>query len=119
MWRLPLILNTLLMLVFGFLSGGAFAYATNEFVTYRDPAPKPLPSVTIFAVSNGWIALTLPSLWILLLFFLLWRFRAQPCSETALHVHAAATLLFGVVMLSVFLLGAILPFVSLTTRLSH
>ena len=113
MWRVPLVLNTLLVCLFGCLSMGSQIALHNRFVQYAEPEPKPLPSISELAIHYWWIYAALPLAWILLLAVLLLRFHRTGIAAIYQNVHASASVLVGMLMLGFFVLAGVLPFVSL------
>jgi|GEM_PF-3097697 len=66
MWRIPIILNTLIMCVFAMGSAVSLTPARNHFVQYPEPCPKPLPVITSFVFSNTGIYFAVPVVWVMM-----------------------------------------------------
>jgi hypothetical protein len=118
MWRIPIILNTLLMLLFGFCSAMSIFRAYNQFVQYAQSGSKPLPLITSFTLDNTWIYLAIPGVWIGTTLFLFWRYRGKTLPEYGVQIHTSSTLFVGLTMLALFLLGGLLPFIPIIVGLS-
>ena len=117
MWRLILIVNTLLMGVFSLLSAVSMMPLYNNYVCYQNN--KPLPFISYFALGNLWIYKVIFLLWLLGLIFLWRRFKGTSMPVEYVQLHTAVTLLVGVLMLALFCLAGILPFIPITVGLSR
>lgn len=111
MWRVTLLADTILMMVFWALSAVLVAFANNRLVQYGGGEVY-LPALTSLALSaQGWIG-ALPLAWIALSFFL-WK-RLDRC-EAALRTEyllcfTALTLALGAVLVTFYALAGVLPF---------
>lgn len=118
MWRISIILNTLLMIVFGFGSAMSLVRLQNRYVQYPEHNPKPLPIISIFALNNTWLYIAIPTVWIAIAVFLLWRYSGKTLPENYAHLHTSCTLFFGLIMFSVYIWGGVLPFIPIINGMS-
>lgn len=110
MWRFTLILNSLLMGVFSFLSSASLIRLRNS-IDYNLFHGRPLPRISAFAISNTWIYSVVPLFWLVLLIVALKYLGKHSNRAEIVSLHTSATLFVGILMLSLFLLGGILPFI--------
>lgn len=113
MWRLPLILNTILMWIFAFTGGVSIARLYNHYVQYPDAGAKPLPVFSTIALDIPWLLLAIPLIWTLALFVLLKRFHHRPPSAEFMNFHLSLSLFVGLSMLLFFVLAGAMPFIDL------
>lgn len=118
MWRLTLILNSMLIGLFSLLSYAsltALSYAVDFDVFHG----KPLPAISAFALSYTWICAAIPLVWLIAYCLLLGYLSRHPNRNEVISLHTSTTLFVGILMLATFCLGGILPFIPLIVGLRH
>lgn len=120
MWKVTLILNALLMALFGLSGSVSQIKLTNQFIQYphAGEAIPPLPPISDIALRSQWLLATMPVLWALLtclLMALYWK-RDEPPRDMV-QLHTSATILFGVLLLAFFVTAGILPYVSILVHM--
>ncbi|MCP5489328.1 MAG: hypothetical protein H7A43_11855 [Verrucomicrobia bacterium] len=116
MKRLTIILNALIMAVFGFASTIAMSPLHNRVVEYPTPPfiNQPLPSLSAFLLSRIWLAWAVPLVWAICSFALaLWR---KPTVDAVL-VHTSATIFVSTTMFFLFAIAGIFPFIGIIAHL--
>lgn len=113
MWRISLILNTVLMWIFAFTAAASIAKLHNHYVQYPDEGAKPLPVFSTIALEIPCLLLAIPLIWTIALFVLLKRFHHRPPSPEFMNLHLSASLFVGLSMLLFFVLAGVLPFIDL------
>ncbi|MBW1681032.1 MAG: hypothetical protein JRJ35_13795 [Deltaproteobacteria bacterium] len=111
MWRITIIANAVMMILFWLISVLSVSIADNRFVQYAK-GPFDLPVPTKLALSMQlWIAV-IPLLWIILSYLLWQKVKArEPESRTErLLAFTSSTLAVGFAMVVFFMLAGILPF---------
>ena len=116
MWRITIIANAVMMGLFWLASLLSVAIVHNRFVQYP-PADRSmaLPLLTDLALSTQLWAGLLPLVWIILS-FIIWekvKNKAPESRSEYLVAFTAITLVTGFTMLIFFILGGILPFLSI------
>ena len=113
MWRITIIANALMMVLFWIISLLSVAIAYNRFAQYPPTiASMALPAPTELALSIQFWAGLLPLAWIILS-YVIWQkvAKKQPESRAEyLLAFTTITLITGFGMLIFFALGGILPF---------
>lgn len=114
MWKLTLILNALLMGVFGFGSAASQIKLRNMYVMYPSASEGvPLPAISDLALKIQWAFTAIPIAWALLTLILMilnWR-KSEPPRDMV-QLHTSATVLVGLFMLGFFVMAGIIPFLS-------
>jgi hypothetical protein len=113
MWRIPLILNTVLMWVFTVTAGVPMAILDNYYVQYPDEGGKPPPVFSAIALEIPWLLLAIPLVWTIALFVLLKQFHHRPPSAEFMNLHLSLSLFVGLSMLLFFVLAGVMPFIEL------
>jgi Na+-translocating ferredoxin:NAD+ oxidoreductase RnfD subunit len=114
MKNLTLVINTLLMAIFG-LAAGSSQFHLQQVRDHPDSFyDLVLPLASLFALDNQWICWAVPIAWLLvsILTFAVFH-RDDQRFTNAVQLHTSLTLFVGVVMLSFFVLTSIVPFVPL------
>jgi hypothetical protein len=116
MKQLTLILNVLLMAVFGFASTVVISPLHNRAIEYPSEPfiSQPLPPLSSLLLSHTWIAWAVPLVWAVFSIALI-ASRKVDCDISSLHT--SATLLIGVVMFFLFAMAGIFPFVGIVAHL--
>lgn len=116
MKNMTLLLNTLLMAVFGFASAAAMGPLYNRAIEYPTPPfmGQSLPPVSALLLGQLWITWALPSMWALLT---LWMINKKRNSADHVACHTSATLLLGLTLLLVFTLSGVFPFIGFVAHL--
>jgi hypothetical protein len=113
MWRITIIANALLMVLFWLAGMLSVAIAYNRFVQYpASKAPMTLPLPTELALSTQLWAGILPLFWIILS-YLIWRKVKDKKPESRseyLLAFSTITMILGFSMLIFFALAGMLPF---------
>jgi hypothetical protein len=119
MWKLTIIANSFLLLLFWLLAALLLEPAYNHFVQYPDSGLPQLPLLSQWVITARPISLLLPVLWLTgSTSFLLWL-RKKDSSQRRewVQFHASLTLLLGVLLTVVSLLAGILPFLNIGSSL--
>ena len=113
MWKLAILLNAVIMILFFLASELAIALAYNHFVQYPESGgPMVLPSVTDIAISLRKVIVVIPTVWVVFS-YLIYRFLRQKTTAERNEVLLAFSLITiagGLLMLIFFGLGGILPY---------
>lgn len=120
MWRITLILNALLMAVFGYGSAASQMKLHNQYIQYPHVSRQmvDLPAISDLALRIQWLLQAVPLLWAsLTLALLIWKWRQPEPPRDWVQLHTSATLLVGVFMLGFFLIAGVVPYVSMVVRL--
>jgi hypothetical protein len=113
MWRIPLILNTVLMWIFAFTAFVSIGKLYSHYVQYPDDGAKPLPVISTIALEVPWLLLAIPLIWTLVLFVLLKRFHTKPLSAEFMNFHLSVSLFVGLSMFLFFAVAGVMPFIDL------
>lgn len=116
MWRITLVANVLLMVLFLLASQIAIAPAYNHFVQYpANGGDMVLPAITQTIFSVRKLAIALPCLWTLIPFFVYRSFKHKSTADRNefLMAFTAITLLVGFSLLVYFGLAGILPYLKI------
>jgi hypothetical protein len=120
MWKLTLILNALLMGVFGFGSAVSQIKLRNMYVQYPHAGEGvPLPAISDLALKSQRAFVAIPIAWVigtLILMILKWK-RSEPPRDMV-QLHTSATVLVGLFMLGFFVVAGIIPFLSFVVKMS-
>lgn len=126
MWRISLILNALLMAVFGLGSTVAQIQLRNLFVRYPESGekflggPEMLPAISLFALHYHWLYQAIPIIWALATVAILIFYRSKgPEGSGMASLHTSATLLVGVTMILFFTAAGVMPFVPLVVGMEN
>jgi hypothetical protein len=116
MWRITIIANALMMVLFWLASLLSVSIAYNRLVQYPDtktPMAAPLP--TDFALSTQVWAGILPLIWIIISYAVWQKVKGKPPESRLEYLLAftTVTLITGFSMLIFFALAGILPFLYL------
>ena len=125
MWRITMVLNALLMGVFGLGSAVSQIRLHNLFVRYPQSGEKlfggsdTLPAISLFALHHHWLYQAIPLAWALGVLAILigWRKNGEKGNIIA-GVHTSATLLVGVIMFLFFVAAGVMPFVPLVVGIA-
>ena len=117
MSTITILLNSAVMLVFGFASRASQLQVDNVLMhpeAYGDLG-QTLPIITVTAIRLRWLWWSVPSVWLLLAGILLLAIRRMESSSanSLVQLHTSATLLIGLSLLLFFALSGVLPFVDL------
>jgi len=118
MWRITIIADVLMMVLFWLASLLSVAIAYNRFVQYPPTkAPMALPLPTELALSSQLWAGLIPLAWIIISFIIWKKVKdKEPESRSEyLLAFTSVTLVVGIVMLIFFALAGMLPFMFIKT----
>jgi hypothetical protein len=118
MWRVTIIANALMMVLFWLASLLSVAIAHNRFIQYPPTkTPMALPVPTELALSTQlWMGL-LPLAWIILS-FIIWKkvkYKRPELRSEYLLAFTSVTIVVGIAILIFFALSGMLPFCFIKT----
>ncbi|SHJ52023.1 hypothetical protein SAMN02745165_02579 [Malonomonas rubra DSM 5091] len=119
MWKLTIIANSFLMLLFWVFAALLAEPAYNHFVQYADADLPQLPALTQYVLTARPLSLLLPALWAMGSVSLLVRLREKEPGQRRewVQLHSSVTLIVGLLLLILSLTAGILPFLNIGTPL--